>query len=312
MRTPVRTPLAVLLAVAVSFLTACSSGAEPPAAPPAPATTSAEAYPVTVTADNGSVTLETRPSRIVSMSATATEMLFGMDAGGQVVAVDSTSTYPEQAPVTDLSAFTPSAEAVAGYTPDLVVISDDLNGLLDGLTRLGVPTLQLGAADTLQDAYDQMTTLGSATGHLEDARTMATTTQDRIDAAVASVPESAKGLSLYHELDPTYFSATSATFIGQLYERLGLVNIADAAPEPAGGYPQLSAEYVAGSAPDVVVLADTVCCAVTVPSFAGRALVGAVPAVAAGRVLAVDDAVASRWGPRTADLAEAVAGVLGR
>ena len=267
-------------------------------------------FPVTVDADNGEVTLPERPEKIVSMSATATEMLFGMGAGDQVSSVDSTSDYPEAAPTTDLSAFTPSAEAIAGYSPDLVVISDDLNGLLDGLDRLQIPTVQLGAAQTLDEAYGQMTTLGEATGHPEQAAALAQTTRDRINAAVSSVPATSRGLSVYHELDPTYFSATSSTFIGQLYSMFGLTNIADDAPDAAGGYPQLSAEAVAGAAPEVVVLADTVCCEVTAASFAERPVVGSVPAVAAGRVLGVDDSVASRWGPRTADLAESVAGVL--
>ena len=50
-------------------------------------------------------------------------------------AVDSTSNYPEGAPTTDLSAFTPNAEAIAKYNPDLVVLSDDLNGIVDAPRR---------------------------------------------------------------------------------------------------------------------------------------------------------------------------------
>src|SRR5712691_134819 len=65
------------------------------------------------------------PSRIVSLSPTATEDLFAIGAGKQVVAVDSYSTYPASAPHTKLSAYTPNAEAVAAYKPDLVVISFD-------------------------------------------------------------------------------------------------------------------------------------------------------------------------------------------
>lgn len=305
------TLLALVTALLLAVLSACGAGSGSGTASSSAAPSGA-AFPVTVTATNGQVTVPARPTRVVSLSATATEMLFGMGAGEQVTAVDSTSTFPEQAPVTDLSAFTPSAEAVAGYTPDLVVISDDLNGLLDGLSRLRIPTLQLAAATSLDETYAQMAALGTATGHVDEATALASTTRDRISAAVASAPPASRGLSVYHELDPTYYSVTSATFLGQLYAMFGLRNIADTAPDPAGGYPQLSAEYVAGAAPDVVVLADTVCCQADAASFAARPVVGAVPAVAAGRVLAANDDVASRWGPRTADLAEAVAATLAR
>ncbi|WP_460869170.1 helical backbone metal receptor [Rhodococcus aerolatus] len=311
--TRTRTPLlALVTALLLAVLTACGAGSDDAGTTGSGTADPSGAFPVTVTGTNGEVTVPARPTRVVSMSATGTEMLFGMGAGDQVVAVDSTSTYPAQAPVTDLSAFTPSAEAVAGYTPDLVVVSDDLNGLLDGLTRLRIPTLQLAAAASLEESYAQMAALGTATGHVDEATALAGSTRDRISAAVASAPASSRGLSVYHELDPTYYTVTSQTFLGQLYALFGLRNIADTAPDPAGGYPQLSAEAVAGAAPEVVVLADTVCCGVDAASFAARPVVGAVPAVAAGRVLAADDDVASRWGPRTADLAEAVAATLAR
>ncbi len=98
--------------------------ARPPPAPPL------TPIPVTV----GSLTLDKRPERIVSLSATATEMLFAIDAGQQVVAVDEFSTYPADAPKTTLSGFKPNAEAIAGYNPDLVVLSDDMENIVSKLT----------------------------------------------------------------------------------------------------------------------------------------------------------------------------------
>src|SRR5256885_1183694 len=77
-------------------------------------------FPVTVKAANGKVTIRHRPRRIVSLSPTATEDLFTIGTGRQVVAVDSFSDYPKQTPRTKLSAYTPNVEAIAGYRPDLV------------------------------------------------------------------------------------------------------------------------------------------------------------------------------------------------
>jgi iron complex transport system substrate-binding protein len=306
-RFPRSRPIALLLALPLA-LTACGGSA---ADEPVEAGASADpAFPVTVTGDDGELSLDAQPENIVSMSASATEMLFAIGAGDQVEAVDSTSNFPEDAPVTDLSAFTPNAEAIAGYDPDLVVLSDDLNGVVDALDALEVPTLLLKGATSLDDSYEQLETLGDATGHSDEAADVVAEMQDRIEAAVASVPDDVEGLRVYHELDPSFYSAGSGTFIGGVYSLFGLENIADEAAEAAGGYPQLSAEYVVGQAPDLIVLADTVCCDQSAEALAERPAFDTVPAVKEGRVLEANDDVASRWGPRVADFAEQVAGVL--
>jgi iron complex transport system substrate-binding protein len=300
----------VLLSLALG-LTACGGSSDDPSDGATDvAAAGTEAFPVTVTADNGELTIEQRPENIVSMSATATEMLFAIGAGPQVEAVDSTSNHPEDAPTTDLSAFTPNAEAIAGYQPDLVVLSDDLNGIVDALESLQVPTLLLTAAQDLDDTYEQLETLGEATGHADDAAEVVADMQGRIDAAVESVADEARGQRVYHELDPTFYSASSATFIGSVYQLFGLENIADEAEGASGGYPQLSAEYVVGQAPDLIVLADTVCCQQSTETLAQRPAFDTVPAVRNGRVVEASDDVASRWGPRIADFAESIAEAL--
>src|SRR6184192_3049231 len=76
------------------------------------------------------------PHRIVSLSPTATESLFAVGAGAQVIAVDDQSDYPKEAPRTKLSGFTPNVEAIAKYRPDLVVISNDVKSLRSSLTKL--------------------------------------------------------------------------------------------------------------------------------------------------------------------------------
>ncbi len=82
-------------------------------------------FPVTITTPSGKVTVTSKPRRIVSLSPTATESLFAIGAGPQVVAVDDQSDYPKAAPKTTLSGFTPNVEAIASYRPDLVVIAFD-------------------------------------------------------------------------------------------------------------------------------------------------------------------------------------------
>ena len=292
----------VLLAV---FTAACSSK---PAA--SLAKQSAGVFPVTLTAANGSVTIASKPARIVSLSPTATEMLFAIGAGAQVVAVDDQSNYPAQAPKTKLSGFQPNVEAIATYHPDLVVASDDVAHLVASLTRISIPVLLEPAAKTIDDSYAQINQLGQATGHTPEATTLATDMKSRIQTIVAGVPQFATPPTYYHELDNTYFSATSHTFIGSVYGLLGLKNIADPADKKASGYPQLSAEYIITANPQIIFLADTKCCGQSEATVKKRAGWDKLAAVKGGRVIALDDDVASRWGPRIVDFLQIVENAL--
>jgi iron complex transport system substrate-binding protein len=238
------------------------------------------------------------PTRIVSLSPTATEMLFAIGAGRQVVAVDSDSDYPASAPHTSLSGFQPNVEAIAGYHPDLVVAASDPGGLVRSLRTLGIPTLIQPAAQTLSQTYAQIRALGAATGHRGAAGRVVARMRRQISRIVASVPKPSPPLRVYVELDDTYFSATSATFIGQVFRRFGLRNIADAAKGAGSGYPQLSAEAIVKADPQLIVLADTRCCHQSAATVAARSGWSGIAAVRLHQVIPVNDDIASRWGPR--------------
>lgn len=249
------------------------------------------------------------PKRIVSLSPTATEDLFAIGAGRQVIAVDDQSNYPKAAPRTKLSGFTPNIEAIVGYKPDLVVLSNDPKGALASKLRtFKVRVLLQPAARNLGDTYRQIRALGAATGHSRQATAVVRRMQAQVSAIVASVPKRATPLRVYHELDPKdLYSASSASFVGSIYARLGLANIADSAPDAAGGYPKLSAEGIIGASPDLIVLADTKCCGQTPRTVTARPGWGSVAAVTAGNIVPVDDDVASRWGPRVVTFMRTIA-----
>ena len=242
--------------------------------------------------------------RIVSISTVATEMLFAIDAGDRVVAVDSMSNYPAEAPTTDLSGYQPNVEAILGFAPDLVVLSYDPGDVVAGLEAAGVATLLQGAAYTLADTYDQITALGAITGNVDEAAALVAGMQSEMAELAASVRERDEPLSYYHELDDTLYTVTSSTFIGEVYALAGLVNAADAAdPDGASwGYPQLSAEYLLDADPDLIFLADTRCCSQTAVTVAERPGGETLTAVTNGTVIEWDDDVASRWGPRIVHL----------
>ncbi len=329
---------AAMCSAAILTVTACgsdskSAGTTPPAsvsASPAPDTASpASATPDTTsadtvtsdsgtsdsgTSDSGGATSgsdiaapETAPVRIVSLAPTHTETLFAIGAGPQVVAVDDQSNFPAEAAAvkTDLSGYTPNVEAIAGYKPDLVVLSGDDDGVATQLKALHIPVWVGPAASTLDEVYTEMEQLGVLTGHVADAAELVAAMQGDITAIIADLPDTEQAITYYHELDNTYFSVTSNTFIGQIYALAGLTNIADGA-EADSDYPQLNSEYIVSADPQLIFLADTKCCGETPQTVAARDGWAGIAAVKNGGVIPMDDDIASRWGPRVVDYLRAV------
>jgi iron complex transport system substrate-binding protein len=267
----------------------------------------ADRFPVTVTAANGTVTIPKKPRRIVSLSPTATETLFAIGAGRQVVAVDDQSDFPRNAPRTRLSGFTPNVEAIASYRPDLVVVAFDANRIVASLRQLRIPVLLQPPARELAGAYAQMRQLGVATGNGHRARSLVARLRTRVARLVRSAADAARGLSVYHEVSPDLYSASSNSFVGKVYRLFGLRNVADAADASGSGFPQLSGEYVIASNPELVVLADIRCCGQTRASVASRPGWDRIRAVRTGTIARIDDSIASRWGPRILNFVRAVA-----
>jgi iron complex transport system substrate-binding protein len=266
-----------------------------------------DAFPVTVDTPTGEVTIEERPERIVSLSPSATEILFAIGAGDQVVAADEFSTYPETAPATDLSGFDPNVEAIAAYEPDLVVIATDSNDLVASLDVLGIPVLLDQAPADVDSGYDGMAALGLATGHADEAAGAVAGMRAAMDEALAAAPQGEE-LRVFHELDETFFSASSHSFIGSVYEQMGAVNIADEADTDATGYPQLTEEAVIDADPQVIVISDQA--SYTAEDVAARPGWSEVSAVKNGNIVVVDADVSSRWGPRLPQLVEVLAEAL--
>jgi iron complex transport system substrate-binding protein len=253
----------------------------------------------------------TTPKCIVSLSPSATETLYAIGAGHQVQAVDKDANYPTAGlPTKRVDALNPSVEAIIGICkktashpstkPDLVVISYDANSIKAKLAAVGVRVVEMDAPTTTAGALGQIVRLGQLTGHSATASRLARSLDRAMKSLVHSIPaHPGKVLTAYYELDTTYYSLTSRTFVGSLLKSLGVVNVADAKSTSAdAGYPQLSAEYVVSANPKLIFLADSICCKASAASLAKRPGFSKVAAVKDGEVIALNDDVASRWGPR--------------
>ncbi|MGB3829784.1 MAG: helical backbone metal receptor [Ornithinimicrobium sp.] len=266
-------------------------------------------FPVTIESEAGSFTLDEAPENIVSLSPSSTEILFAIGAGDQVVAADAFSTYPDDAPTTELSGFDPNVEAITEYDPDLVVISNDANDLVASLTELDIPVLVNPAPADIEAGYAGMAELGVATGHPDETATAITDLRAQVDEALATAPEpGAEPIRVYHELDDTYFTVSQYGFVGSVYAQMGAVNIGDEADADQTGFPQMTEEAVIAADPQVIVITDQV--DYTAQDVASRPGWEDVTAVREGNIVTVDADIASRWGPRLPEFVRTAADAL--
>jgi iron complex transport system substrate-binding protein len=269
-------------------------------------------YPLVISSGGYTTTIAKKPTRIISLSPSATESLFEIGAGKQVLAVDSLSNFPKSAPITELSAFEPNVEAIAALKPDLVVLSvDAMKSMVvkEALEKLKIPVLMEKAPENLAQAYKGIEVLGAVTDHTSEAKKVTF----KMAALIKSILNRAKRtvkITFFHELDNTLYSVTSDTFIGKVYKDFGLINIADkAAGADSYGYPQLSAEYVLKSDPDIIFLADAEY-GESPATVRARAGWSGITAVTKKNVFALPNDIPSRWGPRLVDFYRTVAAAL--
>lgn len=295
-----RAPWALVLVLVLALVIAACGGdpIDPVSAPTDPG-----AFPVTVRGTE----IPALPERIVSLSATHTEVLYEIGAGDAIVATDVFSDHPEAALATEkVDAFNLSVEAVAALDPDLVVLSYDPGDAVSGFAALGIPAVLFappGPTD-LKEVYAEWLDLGRATGHSEGAEALVDQVGLEIEAILDEVPQTLRSFTYFVELDSALFTVAPGSLLDTVFGMLGMTNVVGT---DAGAFPQVSTEFLLDTDPDFIFLADTVCCGQTADSVGHRPGWNQMSAVQNGHVVELDDSVASRWSARIVELFEKVA-----
>ena len=240
------------------------------------------------------------PKRIISLSPSITEILFEIGSGNQVIAVDNLSNYPNEAPITDISAYDPNIEAISLLNPDLVILSYNIKNLKAALKKIGIETIYLPAPLNFEDILDQIDYLGLQTGNEDKAKKLISKMKNRMKT-LQKLRENEKATKIYHEIDPNYYSPSKFSFIGDIYQKLNYKNVADKADISNLGYPKLSPELIISENPDLIVLPgkDNK----YVEKVKLRPGWSYIEAVKKNNFLLTNNDIASRWGPRILNFA---------
>ena len=240
------------------------------------------------------------PKRIISLSPSITEILFEIGSGNQVIAVDNLSNYPNEAPISDISAYDPNVEAISLLNPDLVILSYNIKNLKAALKKIGIETIYLPAPLNFEDILDQIDYLGLQTGNEDKAKKLISKMKNRMKT-LQKLRENETATKIYHEIDPNYYSPSKFSFIGDIYQKLNYKNVADKADISNLGYPKLSPELIISENPDLIVLPgkDNK----YVEKVKLRPGWGYIEAVKKNNFLLTNNDIASRWGPRILNFA---------
>jgi iron complex transport system substrate-binding protein len=295
------------LTIALTLALAACGEDEKPAAGPEP-TAPAAGFPVTVARSDGrELTISEAPQRIASLSPAATEVLYAVGAGPQVIVTDDYSDYPEEAQDTaKLDAYQPNLEAIVGVEADLIIIAHDVDNIVDALDRVGETVLFLEVPGSIDGVMEQVRLLARVTGHAGEGERLAQEMEERVEAVTDKVADIEEGPLVYHELDNTFYTAAPGSFVGGFYELLKARNIAEGAPT---AYPQLTQEEILDRDPEVIILANADA-GESPDTVKARPGWGVISAVENDRIHVVDPDILSRPGPRVAEGLEELARLL--
>ena len=241
---------------------------------------------------------ESEDIKIISLSTTHTEIIQSLEAQDTLIAVDAFSEV--DFPVQRIDAYTVTAEELAPLNPDMVIVAFDFNGIVEGLESQEINYVLLPPAKNFEDVYSQISTIGEIVNKKGAASSKVRDMKLEINRILDDA--NYEDGSVYHEIGYSYgiYSVNSDSLIGEIYNALGVVNIANSEEDPFGsGYPALSEEMVIDSNPDYIVVGHS--------DYLNKDLSiregwGNISAVESSNVYFLNDTLASNWGTTTVQL----------
>ncbi len=297
----------ISLMLVIFLVTSCSAAAPTPTIAPT-------TVDQTITMIDGlgrTVSLEAPAHRIVSMAPSATEILYAIGAGGQMVGRDSFSDYPEEAvSLTDVggSMGDYSYEAIASLNPDLVIAAGiNTADQVKALEDLGLTVYYIANPTDFAGLYQIIQDVGILTGRSEEASTLTASLAQRVKTVENAVATATTTPVIFYELDGSDpakpWTSGPGTFVDMLITKAGGKNVGSTL---SGSWAQISVEDLLIQNPDIIILGDSAY-GMTPDQVAARAGWENIKAVTDGQIYAFNDDLVTLAGPRLVDGLEELA-----
>ena len=294
--------LVSFLAVLLLTLASCGGAVS---VTPSPSVT-ASPFPAALTDfQNRSVTIPARPERLVSIGPSITAFLFALGAGPRVVGVDDFSDEPAEAATREhVGGIKVNFEKVVALKPDLVFSVKFSDGTIEKLQSASLNVLVVDP-QTVGDVAATARLIGQAVG--ADGETLGASIKQKVNAVKTKTASTTTRPRVYHEIDASdpakIFTVGPGSYINDLIDIAGGANIAARA---ASAYPQLSAEEILRSDPEIIVLSADAYSSKP-GDVAARQGWSIIAAVKNNRIFTIDPNLINRPGPRVGEAAEAYA-----
>ena len=272
-------------------------------------------YPVSVQDSRGTaVVISSAPQSIVSLSPSLTEILFAVDAGGNLRGVTTYCNYPAAAneieKIGGFSSKTISIEKIVSLEPDLVFADMSRHGpIIETLEGYGIVVISTNAT-SVEDCYAVIEMVGKATGNLNRSLELIDSMRSRVwrvTTVIAGIPSGKRPRVFWEVFDEPLMTAGPETFIGQLIELAGGTNIFSDVEE---SWPKISHEELLERNPDVLMSSDSHGEKFTAEHIKSRTGWGGISAVKSERIYLFDGDMVSRPGPRIVDALEVMSQAL--
>jgi iron complex transport system substrate-binding protein len=288
--------------LAVLVVLASLAGATGPAlAGTAAGTQESCSFPYTATDATGTeVTVQSEPSRVVTLNPSAAQTMWEIDARDKVVGVSQYAAYldgaGEKANVSGPNG--PSVEKVLAQDPDLVLVPNTTYGFaperVEQIRAQGVPVFVFESGTSLEFVANKTERTGRLVGACEGGRQRAAEMRRAVSQMREALGDEERPVGLNY-----FFGYTSGsnTFIGDVMETGGLRN--GAAEANVSGFKPVNQETVVEMNPTWIV----------VPSGAAipeNEAFNSTTAVREGNVVTVDANYLQQPAPRSIEAAETI------
>ena len=236
--------------------------------------------------------------RVVSLSTTHTEIIQTLGGENLLVGIDSFS--ESELPIEKIDAFTVTADELVNLNPDLVIVAFDFNGIIDGLEALNLNYVLLPPARNFDEVYTQIMEIGNLINKSEESIDLVS----EMENDVAEIIENfyAQNVKVFHEIGYTYgiYTVNENSFIGEIYNLLGVDNIANFKEDPFGsGYPEFSEEEILMANPNLIIVGHSDYLNKDLSTRVGWE---EITAIQSGNLFFLDENLANNWGTNTVDL----------
>ena len=236
--------------------------------------------------------------RVVSLSTTHTEIIQTLGGENLLVGIDSFS--ESELPIEKIDAFTVTADELVNLNPDLVIVAFDFNGIIDGLEALNLNYVLLPPARNFDEVYTQIMEIGNLINKSEESIDLVSEMENDVAEIIESF--SAQNVKVFHEIGYTYgiYTVNENSFIGEIYNLLGVDNIANFKEDPFGsGYPEFSEEEILMANPNLIIVGHSDYLNKDLSTRVGWE---EITAIQSGNLFFLDENLANNWGTNTVDL----------